>query len=103
MTLKQITEKLKATGMPVAYHTFKTKQNPPYILILMPGSDNFFADGQVYQKVENLRIELYTAVKDPATEEKVEQALSGMGLAWERSERYIQSEQRFQIIYEAEV
>ena len=61
----------------------------------------FGADNAVYYPINHLQIELYTSLKDPETEDKVEKALSS--LFWEKSEYYIDSEQCYQIIYEIEV
>ena len=103
MTLKKITEMLKATGFPVAYRSFKTKQKLPYICILIPGSNNFIADGKVYHRKNRLHIELYTEDKNEAAETAVENVLDAAEMVWEKSEVYIQSEQMLQTIYETEV
>jgi len=39
--------------------------DPPFICYLLPGSDNFSADGWVYFRISEVRIELYTDRKDP--------------------------------------
>lgn len=103
MTLKNIIKMLKATGFPVAYRSFKTKQNLPYICVLMPRSNNFIADGKVYLKRNRLHIELYTEEKNEEAETAVENILDAAELVWEKSEVYIQSERMLQIIYETEV
>ena len=94
---------LETTGLPFVYRAWPEKQAPPlpYICYLIAYSDNFGADDRVYQKVEHLQIELYTALKDPCAEDKVENALSS--LFWEKLETYIDSERCYQIIYEVEV
>ena len=55
----------------------------------------------MYYGAGRYQVELYTCLKAPAEEGKVEAALSG--LCWEKSEEYIESEQIYQITYEIEV
>lgn len=43
---------------------------PPFICYLLPGSNNFSADGKVYYKINEVHIELYTDLKDLAAEEQ---------------------------------
>lgn len=64
-------------------------------------SNNFVADGAVYYPVLHIQIELYTQLKNPEAEDKVEKALSS--LVWEKTETYIDSEACYQILYEIEV
>ena len=64
-------------------------------------SNNFSADNVVYKKFDHIQIDLYTKLKDPLTEGKVEKALSSF--YWEKTEEYIDTEQCYQIIYEIEV
>ena len=52
----------------------KANRGPALICYLPPGSNNF-ADGKVYYKISQVNIELYTDRKDPAVEQKLEDAL----------------------------
>lgn len=94
---------LQNLGLPFAYHHFAEGEapDPPFIIYLVSGSDNFFADDRVYQGIESVQIELYTDRKDPAMEEKVEAALDSF--CWEKSEAYVDTERLYQIIYRIEV
>lgn len=94
---------LEAAGLPVAYRAFREEEAPemPYICFLVPGSNNFAADGSVYFKVNKVQVELYTQYKDLESEGKVEEALSSF--FWQKTEEYIESEKCFQIVYELEV
>lgn len=48
-------------------------------------------------------IEIYEPRPDDKTEASVEKAMSDLGLKWEKQDRYwLQSEQRYQVIYEFE-
>jgi hypothetical protein len=44
-------------------------------VFFFPGSDNLFADDTVFQKIDELDIELYTDKKDPDTETRIEDIL----------------------------
>ena len=57
---------IKETGIPYAYDHFAEGEapDPPFLCYLLPGSDNFSADGKVYHKISEVRLELYTDFKD---------------------------------------
>ena len=61
-------------NIPSAYDHFAEGEavDPPFITYLLPGSDNFSADGKVYYKINDVHIELYTDAKDPEEERKVQ-------------------------------
>lgn len=103
MTLEEVKVLLETTGIPVTYRAWPEKEAPPmpYICYLAAYSSNFGADNVVYHPINHIQIELYTELKDPDTEDKVEQALSS--LFWEKTEEYIDTERCYQIIYEIEV
>ena len=105
MTLSDLYTILKATGYPVAYSHFTATTNnplptPPYITYLSAYSSNLKADNMVYEKIDNLQIELYTNKKDLAAEKKLEDLLDQNEIAYESTETWIDSEQLFQKIYE---
>lgn len=105
MTQSELYTILKATGYPVAYSHFTATTNnplptPPYITYLSAYSSNLKADNMVYEKIDNLQIELYTNKKDLAAEKKLEDLLDQNEIAYESIETWIDSEQLFQKIYE---
>ena len=73
---------LQAAGIPFAYDHFAEGEavDPPFICYLLPGSDNFAADGKVYHKISRVNIELYTDKKDLNAEQKVEDALDAASI-----------------------
>ena len=105
MKYKDIAPALEAAGLPVTYYSWPETQAPdlPYLVWYLPGSDNMAADNRVYQKIDQLNVELYTATKDFETEAAVEAALDAAGLVWEKTETYIDSEHMFEVLYEMEV
>lgn len=105
MTLTEMAALLRGLGLPLAYHHFAEGEapNPPFLVYLSPGSDNFAADGRVYFKVTQIDIELYTDAKDPALEERLENLLDGAGLFYDKTESFIESERLYEVLYELEV
>lgn len=103
MTLAELNDLLKSTGLPVTYRAWPEKCAPPlpFICYLCTGSTNLYADASVYVQAQDVRIELYTRMKDPAAEVKVETALQGFH--WSKTEIYIDTERCYLITYEIEV
>jgi len=87
---------LKSTGLPVAYHHFTSPPSPPYIVYLFSYSSNFGADNKVHGKVNNYQVELYTTIKDPASEKLVEDLFDANDIFWDKTETYIDSEDLYQ-------
>ena len=105
MTLSDLVKVLKATGYPVVYSHFTVTENnpmpaPPYIAYMFTYSTNMYADNKIYQKVNNIQIELYTNKKDLAAEARLEELLDANEITYETSETFIESEGLFQKIYE---
>ena len=105
MTEQEVFKMVKSIGLPVAYHHYEEGQEAqkPYLVYLYPGSNNFSADGVVYQGINQLDIELYTEKKDLETEKKVEAVLKEHGFFYEKTEAYLESEKMFEVLYEMEV
>jgi hypothetical protein len=113
MELHEIVSMLAELGIPLAYHHFAEGESPapPFLLYLSPGSDNFSADGRVYWKTAQLDVELYTDLKDPELEERLEAGqnvileieIQAAGLFYNKTESYIDSEKLYEILYEMEV
>lgn len=72
MTLASLKAALAATGYPVAYSHFKTRQTPPFICIRATGGADFRADDATYLRRRAVDVELYTDKKDEAAEAAVE-------------------------------
>lgn len=108
MTLVELKKILEATGYPVAYsHFTATETNPlpkpPYICYLVAYSPNFIADNKVYQRINNVQIELYTGKKDLVAESKLESILDEQELPYKPTEIFIESEKLFQRMYEIKI
>ena len=105
MTIENLVEMLQELKIPFAYDHFAEGESPepPFICYLLPGSNNFAADGKVYFKINQGRIELYTDSKDLAVERKVEMVLDESGIFYNKSEVWIQSEKLYEVLYSFEV
>ncbi len=99
--LMQLMEEI---GLPFAYDHFAEGESPdpPFITFLLPGSDNFAADGKVYLKINEVHIELYTDEKNPETESLVESALDAHEIFYDKTEVWIESEKLYEVLYSFE-
>ena len=103
--MDELVKIIETMGIPFAYDHFAEGESPdpPFICYLIPHSDNFAADGKVYFKANAVHIELYTDVKDPSVEAKVESVLDDHEIYYDRSEVWIESEKLYEVLYSFEV
>lgn len=92
---------LEEFGVPYAYDHFAEGESPepPFICYLLPGSNNFVADGRVYYKINEVRFELYTDSKDIGLEQRLETLLDKHGIVYGKTEAWIESERLFEVLY----
>ena len=105
MSYEEISEMMQEIGLPFAYHHFAEGESPksPFLLFLSPGENTFGADNLMYFSFKRLIIELYTDVKSPETEQRVEDALTQRGIYYTKTEIWIESERLYEVLYEMEV
>jgi len=103
MTFDDLKGLLEATGIPFAYHHWEKPPKPPYGLYLSVGTNNFGADDIAYSVFEGAAVELYTVGRDRKAMGKIEQALDGAGIFWDRSTVYVDELRLNQTRYEIEV
>ena len=103
--MEEILQILSETQIPFAYHHFAEGESPepPFICYLLPGSNNFSADGKVYYKINGVHIELYTDLKDLAVEQQLEEVLDEHGIFYNKSETWIESEKLYEVLYTFEM
>ena len=99
--MEELLQILSETQIPFAYHHFAEGESPkpPFICYLLPGSNNFSADGKVYYKINEVHIELYTDLKDLAVEQQLEDVLDEHGIFYNKSETWIESEKLYEVLY----
>ena len=100
--MEELVKIIEEMGIPFAYDHFAEGESPdpPFICYLLPGDDNFAADGMVYYKISEVRIELYTDFKNPAMEQKVTAVLDRYGIFYARNEVWIEDEKLYEVAYE---
>ena len=105
MTIENLVEMLQELKIPFAYDHFAEGESPepPFICYLIPGSNNFAADGMVYFKLNEVRIEMYTDFKDLDLESRVEDVLDRHEIFYNKSETWIQSEKLYEVMYAFEM
>ena len=81
------------------------QQNKEILIRHSPGIGECFfaADGRVYFRSSEVRIELYTDRKDPGAEALVETVLDDAGIFYNKSEVWIQSEKLYEVLYSMEL
>ena len=104
MTHNELMAMLEEASLPVAYDHFAEGESPepPFVCFLYPASDNFSADGYVYDKISVVHVELYTDEKSPPTEAKLEAVFDRHGIFYDKSEVWIGSERLYEILYSFE-
>ena len=100
--MDELVKIIEEMGIPFAYDHFAEGESPdpPFLCYLLPGSDNFAADGRVYYKMSEVRIELYTDFKDVSLEEKVTAVLDNHVIFYEQSEVWIEEEKLYEVAFE---
>ena len=100
--MDELVKIIEEMGIPFAYDHFAEGESPdpPFLCYLLPDSDNFAADGRVYYKMSEVRIELYTDFKDMTLEEKVTAVLDNHGIFYEQSEVWIEDEKLYEVAFE---
>lgn len=94
---------LSPVGIPWAYHHWDAPPPPPYGVYLEGPYNTFYADDQNYLNVHTIRLEVYSAVRDPELDEKVEAALTAAGLTYTADFEWLESESLYESIFEIEV
>ena len=103
--MDELVNMIKEMNIPFAYDHFAEGEvvKPPFICFLLPGSDNFSADGIVYFKINEVHIELYTDVKSPKIENKVEAVLDKHGIFYNKTKTWIEDEKLYEVLFSFEM
>lgn len=105
MTFEEIKAGLAAAGFPLVYYQWPINQAPalPYVVYYYPNRADDPADNVNYGLITALNVELYTKEKSFTDEAAMEEALTAMGLVWDKTETFLDSEQMYEVLYESEV
>ena len=101
MTYDDVVTMLMESELPLSYDHFAEGESPdpPFLIFLFPNTNHFIADDSVYQKINELHIELYTDLKQPDVEEQVEAVLDSHGVVYDKSEVWIPDEHLYEVLY----
>lgn len=103
MTLQELKEKCINNGFQYAYGQFKETVEPPHLVAICTGSNNFMADNKVYKKKTPIQLD-YTYLDKNLTEQNlIEDEILG-DIAWNKSEEtYLSDEDVWQVSYFFEI
>ena len=100
MTYMDVIVGMESIGLPCVYHKWSKAPPLPYTVILHTDNGDMMADNHNYLEIGNYRLELYTALKDPTTERKVENWLKAQRIPYRKSSPgFIDSENMFLTAY----
>ena len=104
MTLKDLRETISSISTfatKVTYRAWPVGKAPklPFVCIQATSTNNFEADNHVYEVIQNVDVELYTAKKDEDTEAALENIFNASYIPWDKYEEYIESENCYEIVY----
>src|SRR5574344_1126661 len=105
MTLAELKTILATTGYDVAYEHFPETDVPamPFICYAETGSNNFGADGIVYDKGKMLQVQLFTKTKNEVAEANLETVFENNRIYWENTGEYNEDELCYRVIYNIEI
>ena len=103
MTLEQLKQRCTDAGFKYAYGQFKRPTEPPHLIAVSTGSENFMADNKVYLKDTPIQLDYTYLVKDLEKQNKIEDEILG-DIAWNKSdETYLSDEDVWQVSYFFEI
>ena len=103
MTLEDLKTRCEAQGFKYAYGKFKNPTEPPFIVVHLQDTENFFADNKVYKKKTPIYMEYVYVDKDITEQNKIEDIILA-DIAWNKTEEtYLSDEEIWQVGYFFEI
>ena len=103
MTLQDLKQRSEKAGFKYAYGQFKRATEPPHLVAIATGTDNFMADNKVYLKNIPIQLDYTYLTKDIDMQNKIENEILG-DIAWNKSdETYLTDEKVWQVSYFFEI
>lgn len=103
MTLQDLKQRSEKAGFKYAYGQFKRATEPPHLVAIATGTDNFMADNKVYLKNIPIQLDYTYLTKDIDMQNKIENEILG-DIAWNKSdETYLTDEEVWQVSYLFEI
>jgi len=103
MTLEELKKRCENAGFKYAYGVFKKSIEPPHLVAIVTGTDNFMADDRVYLKHIPIQLDYTYLVKNLEMQNKIEDEILG-DIPWNKSdETYLADEDIWQVSYFFEI
>ena len=103
MTLEQLKQRCIDAGFKYAYGKFKKTTEPPHLVAISTGSENFMADNKVYLKDTNIQLDYTYLIKNIEMQNKIEDEIL-RDITWNKSdETYLSDEDIWQVSYFFEI
>ena len=103
MTLQELKQRGQKAQIKYAYGRFKRPTEPPHLVEISAGTDNFMADDKVYFKNTPIQLDYTYLTKDVEMENKIENEILG-DIAWNKTEEtYLSDEDIWQVSYFFEI
>ena len=103
MTLAELKTRCENEGFKYAYGKFKKPTEPPHLVAIITGTDNFMADNKVYLKGTPIQLDYTYLVKDLTMQNKIEDNILG-DIPWNKTEEiYLTDEEVWQVSYFFEI
>lgn len=101
--LDDIKDAFDVAKIPYAYNVFPTDDGAPalpYVTAFVSNGQGMMADDQNYYDTMTIHALLFTAIKDPQTEDAVRQIWKNLGCPYSWTESYSTDERMYVIDYE---
>ena len=103
MNQVQMIALLNTLSVPSFYDHAPIGTKLPFIAIHSDQTDNFKADNGVYVEKYDFRVDLYTVNKSLDLEYSIKKLLNDNGIAWDKSEQYIDDQNVWETEFEFSV
>lgn len=103
MNQVQVITLLNTLSIPSFYDHAPVGTALPFIAIHSEQPDNFAADNLVYCEKWNFRLDLYSVDKDLKSESDIKTLLNNNGIAWNKTEQYIDDQNCWEVEFEFDV
>lgn len=103
MNQVQMIALLNTLETPSFYNHAPVGTKLPFIAIHSDQPDNFAADNGVYCEKYSFRIDLYSVEKSLELEYSIKELLNSNGIAWQKSEQYLDDQSCWETEFEFEV
>ena len=101
LTIERLKQVLKEYTVPSRFSHFSGEVTPPFIVYLLPSTENFMADNQVYYPIDSFVLELYSRVNILQEEKKLEEHLTNNNIPWEKaSQSWLDDEKLVMSVYD---